>query len=113
MLKVNLNERKGIAMNAGIIFTGTGPVLILTKYDSLTDPALVDRFNAKSINKFIAYQVPVDEVKSHYGNHYDVVMEDLRQDDTLRVVDEDGNHVLENFSLKGLGAPVVWEKTIQ
>lgn len=96
-------------MKAGIIFTGTGPVLILTRYDSLTDPVLIDRFRNKGIRKFVGFEVPPDEVKRHYGNHYEVVMEDLKQDDTLRVMDEDGTHILENFSLRSLGNPVIWE----
>jgi hypothetical protein len=109
LLKDNVNTRKKMAMKAGIIFTGTGPVLILTKFESLIDPSLIDRFNVKNIKKFIGYEVPLSEVKLHYGNHYDVVMEDLKQDDALRVVDEDGDHVLENFSLRALGNPVIWE----
>jgi hypothetical protein len=96
-------------MKAGIIFTATGPVLILTKYDSLIDPALVDRLNAKGITKFIGYDLPLEEVKTRYGNHYDVVMEDLKQDDTLRVVDEEGIHIMESFSLKELSNQVIWE----
>jgi len=96
-------------MKAGIIFTGSGTVLILTKYDSLMDPALTDRFKAKGIKKFIGYEIPVDKVKTRYGNHYDVVMEDLKQDDTLRIVDEEGIHILESFSLKEFTRPVFWE----
>ncbi len=96
-------------MKAGIFFTGTGPVLILTSYDSLVDPSLLDRFKAKDIKKFIAYEVSLELVKSRYGNHYDVVMEDLKQDDTLRVLDEEGHHILESFSLKEFGEPIYWE----
>ena len=97
-------------MKAGIYFTGTGPVLVLTKYESLVDPTLVERIKAKGINKFIAFEVPVEEVRNRYGNHYEVVMEDLKQDDTLRVMDEDGRHVLDNFSLRYFGQPLFWEK---
>jgi hypothetical protein len=100
-------------MKAGIFFTGNGPILILTRYDSLTDPALVARFRAKGFSKFLAYEVPIEEVRKKYGNHYDVVMEDLKQDDTLRVVDEEGSHVLENFSLKDFSAPIIWEDSVK
>ncbi len=34
-------------MKAGIYFTGSGPVLILTSYDSLTDPKLVAKAGGK------------------------------------------------------------------
>jgi len=39
---VSYKERR-CAMKAGIFFTGTGPILILTSYESLDDPNLVDR----------------------------------------------------------------------
>jgi hypothetical protein len=77
----------GETMKAGIFFTGSGPILILTSYDSLSEPSLVDKFRAKGIKKFIAYEVPVESVKQKYGTHYDVVMGDLKQEDDLRVMD--------------------------
>ena len=46
-------------MKAGIIFTGTGPILILTTYESLEDPNLVTKFAAKGIRKFIASELPL------------------------------------------------------
>ena len=99
-------------MKAGIFFTGNGPILILTRFDSFTEPSLLHHLRSKGFNKFIAYEVPVDAVKNRYGNHYDVVMEDLKQDDNLRVVDEDGHHILENFSLKEFSAPIIWEEGV-
>jgi len=44
-------------------------------------------------------------VKQRYGNHYNVVMGDLKQKDGLRVLDYDGHHVFYNFSLNELSAP--------
>ncbi|OAD20650.1 cytoplasmic protein, partial [Candidatus Thiomargarita nelsonii] len=40
-------------MKAGIFFTGSGPILVLTSYDSLTDPHLVKKLTTKGIKKFI------------------------------------------------------------
>jgi hypothetical protein len=34
-------------MKAGIFFTGTGPILILTTYASLKDPKLIDKLTQK------------------------------------------------------------------
>ncbi|MDA2919277.1 hypothetical protein MYX76_07285 [Desulfobacterota bacterium AH_259_B03_O07] len=96
-------------MKAGIFFTGSGPILILTSYDTLTDPQLVDKLNSKGIKKFIAYEVPVDKVKEKYGTHFNVIMGDLYQTDDLRVLDYDGHHVFYNFSLKELGQPILHE----
>jgi len=96
-------------MKAGIFFTGSGPILVLTSYDSLSEPRLVERFQAKGIKKFVAYEVPVETVKQKYGSHYDVVMSDLKQEDDLRVMDYDGHHVFYSFSLKELGQPIYYE----
>ncbi|MBT8369081.1 MAG: hypothetical protein KJP23_30680 [Deltaproteobacteria bacterium] len=50
-------------MKAGIFFTGTGPILILTSYDSLNDPKLVEKLALKGTKKYIAYEIQEDLVK--------------------------------------------------
>jgi hypothetical protein len=97
-------------MKAGIFFTGSGPILILTSYDSLLDLNFIEKFRTKGVKKFIAYEVPVEDVKEKYGTHYEVVMNDLRQEDDLRVMDYDGHHVFYSFSLKKLGKPIYFEE---
>lgn len=96
-------------MKAGIFFTGSGPILILTSYDSLTNPDLVEKLEAKGIKKFIAYEVSENRVKVKYGKHYNVVMGDLKQQDDLRVLDYDGHHVFYTFSFEDLGQPIYYE----
>jgi len=96
-------------MKAGIYFTGSGPILILTSYDFLTSPELIQKLKSKGIKKFIAYEVPVDLVKKNYGAHYEAIMSDLKQEDDLRVLDYDGHHIFLEFSLKELGSPIVFE----
>jgi len=96
-------------MKAGIFFTGTGPILILTSYDSLDDPKLIEKLSAKGIKKFIAHEVSEEKVKDLYGLQYNVILGDLRQADDLRVLDYDGHHVFYNFSLKEMGEPVLYE----
>lgn len=96
-------------MRAGLIFTGSGPIVVLTNHDSLTDPDLVERLADKGIRKFLAFEVPVESVRAKYRAHFDHVLEDLEQEDDLRVVDEDGHHVYAEFSLRELGPPVACE----
>ncbi len=96
-------------MKAGIYFTGSGPILILTSYDSLVEPKLVQKLTAKGIKKFIAYEVPTEGLKKKYGQHYGVVMGDLHQQDDLRILDYDGHHVFNNFSFEELGQPLYHE----
>lgn len=96
-------------MKAGIFFTGSGPVVIVTSYDSFTNPDLVKKLSSKGIKKFIAYNIPIEMAKEKYGHHYDAVMEDLKQEDDLRVLDYDGHHIFMKFSFKELGEPVLYE----
>ena len=95
-------------MKAGIFFTGTGPILILTSYDALNDPKLVEKLALKGIKKYIAYEVQEDLVKQRYGNHFNVILGDLKQTDDLRVLDYDGHHVFYNFSLNEIGQPIYY-----
>lgn len=97
-------------MKAGILFTGSGPILVLTSYDSFLEKNLVEKIRAKGIKKYIAYEVPVSDVKEKYGSHYEIVMHDLKQEDDLRVMDYDGHHILDNFSIKTLGTPYYYEE---
>ena len=96
-------------MKAGIFFTGTGPILILTSHESFTDPNLVNKLSSKGIKRFIAYDVPEDKVKEKYGNHYNTILKDLDQTDDLRVLDYDGHHVFYNFPLSELKDPAIFE----
>jgi len=96
-------------MKAGIFFTGTGPILILTTYSSLNDPKLIGKLTQKGIKKYIAYEVSEALVKQRYGKHFNVILGDLKQTDDLRVLDYDGHHVFYNFSLNEIGQPVFHE----
>jgi hypothetical protein len=96
-------------MKAGIFFTGTGPILILTSYESLNDPKLVEKLALKGIKKYIAYEIQEDLVKQKYGKHFNVILGDLKQADDLRVLDYDGHHVFYNFSIDDIGEPIYHE----
>ncbi len=96
-------------MKAGIVFTGTGPILILTTYESFVDPNLVEKLRVKGIRKFIVSELPLEKVQSKYGNHYNVVMGDLKQSDDLRILDYNGYNVFHNFPFSEMGKPVYHE----
>jgi len=96
-------------MKAGIIFTGTGPILILTTYESFDDSKFAEKLNVKGIKKFIASELPLEKVKKKYGNHFSVVMGDLNQTDDLRVLDYNGYNVFYNFSFSDMGKPAYHE----
>ena len=58
-----LRKRKEVYYGGRHFFTGTGPILILTTYDSLNDPKLIEKLVVKGIKKFIGYEVKATE---HY-----------------------------------------------
>jgi hypothetical protein len=99
----------GSIMKAAVIITGTGPILVLTSYESFTDKKFVDKLSAKGIQKFIAYELPLDKVKEKYGMHFSVVIHDLSETDDLRVLDYNGHHVFLNFSFAEMGTPIHYE----
>lgn len=92
-------------MKAGIFITGTGPIVILTNFNSLTDPKLVEKLATKGIRKFVAYELPLEKVMERYGEHYRLVLEDLKQTDDCRVLDFNGHSVLQSFSFSDWGKP--------
>jgi hypothetical protein len=96
-------------MKAGIFFTGTGPIIILTNFESLTDSGFVEKLATKGIKKFVVCELPLDKVKQKYGEHFQMVMDDLKQTDDLRVLDFNGHHVYESFSFSELGKPIFHE----
>lgn len=97
-------------MKAVIIFTGTGPILILFSFSSIDDPHFVNKLKAKGIKKFIAFEVPIDQCKDLYGYSYQDIVEDLQDKNDMRVLDFDGHHIFNNFSLKKMGSPFIFEE---
>ncbi len=97
-------------MKAAMLFTSTGPLVILTSYPSFEDLALVEKLKGKGIEKFIAYNLPVEKVRERYGGHFAVVMEDLRQSDDLRVIDFNGDRIFGLFRFEELGERTVHER---
>lgn len=96
-------------MKAGIIFTGTGPILILSSYQSFDDPDLIQKLARKGVLKFIAYELDLELVRKRYGKHFEVVADDLETDQDLRVLDYNGHNVFYNFSFSELGQRVIHE----
>src|SRR5258707_4301869 len=99
------------SMTTALLLTGSGPLVIATSHASLTDSGLLEKLRAKGIDKFIAYELPLDLVKERYGGHFDIAMQDLNESDDLRVVDFSGERAFRLFHLKELGTPVLYESS--
>jgi hypothetical protein len=96
-------------MRAAIIFTGSAPLVILTSYSTFNEPGFVKKMQAKGIKKYMGYELPLELCEQRYGEHYPVVLNDLRQTDDLRVLDFDGHHALLTFSFIEYGMEFVYE----
>jgi hypothetical protein len=93
-------------MNAALVFSGSGPIVILTSHDGLTDSDLLDRLARKGIEKFIAFPIPIDLLKGKYGVHFDIVCRSLDESDDLRVLDFNGRRAMELLPFQSLGDPI-------
>ncbi len=93
-------------MKAALVFTGSGPILILTTFDSIADMKLEEKLAARGIARFIACEVPVDKVKTCYGARFSEVADDLSRPQDIRPIDLDGHHVFNSFSSEDMGPPV-------
>ena len=96
-------------MKTAMLFTGSGPIVILTSHESITAPALLEKLEAKGIERFLAYEVPLDLAKRRYGGHFKSVMNDIRETDDLRVLDYNGERAFALFRLDELGSPILHE----
>lgn len=96
-------------MNAVMIVTGGGAMVILTSHPSVTEPALVEKLAHKGIDKFIAFELNLELAKERYGGHFFVVARDLREADDLRVLDYNGNRAFRLFSFAEFGPPIMYE----
>src|SRR5918999_3647997 len=97
---------RGCPMKAILLFTAGGPLAILTSYESPTAPGLLLKLRAKGIDKFIAYELPLELAKQRYGGHFEVVEQDVHESDDLRVLDYDGSRAFRLFRFDELGEPV-------
>jgi len=51
-------------MRVYFLFTVTGPLVVLTSYDSINTPELLEKWKAKGLTKFIAHEVSLESVLS-------------------------------------------------
>ena len=96
-----------------VLFAGSGPIAIMTSHKRVEDPVLIERLRGKGIEKFIAFEIPVELAEERYGNHFRVVANNLHESDDLRVLDYNGQRILQLFRFKELGEPVFHEAPVE
>ena len=98
-------------MNTFMLLTASGPLVILTSYDSVSAPEPLRKLEAKGITKFVAYQIPLNLARERYGSHFFVVEHDLDESDDLRVLDRNGARAFSLFKFGELGPAETYEAT--
>jgi hypothetical protein len=93
-----------------LLLTATGAVLILTGDNLDKNPELLKNLSAGSLNKFVAYEIPVDSVKNSYRAHFEHTLRDPFQSNEFKVLDDDGIQIFNNIKLKELGSPIFFEE---
>lgn len=89
-----------------MLITGSGPLVILTSHQSIEDRGLIEKLAAKGMDKFLAYEIPLDLARERYGGHFDVASRDLYESDDLRVLDYNGERAFRLFRFDELGPEV-------
>lgn len=100
-------------MKAYLLFTDTGPIVILTSCDSIRDPELISRLEAKGVKKFVAHELPLDLVKERYEAHFDIVKNNLEETDELRILEYEGERAFKMFSFDEMGPPLYHEPEME
>ncbi|MCP4048235.1 MAG: cytosolic protein [Gammaproteobacteria bacterium] len=96
-------------MKSFLLMTGSGPLVVLTSYTFIEDTALLEALQLKGIDKFVAYEVPVELAKERYGGHYTAVINDWLETDDLRVLDFNGERAFRLFDFSELGEARIHE----
>jgi hypothetical protein len=96
-------------MKSAIIFSGSGPIVIVTSHTSLDDEGLLKMLAARGMSKFIAFELPIEMVRGRYGNHFEVTCENLKETDDLRIMDIDGSRIMSLFAFDEYGPPIFRE----
>ena len=102
-----------VEMKALMLITGSGPMVILTSFDSVTHPELLKKLQAKGIERFFAHEIPLDLARQRYAGHFKVVLHDLHESDDLRVLDYNGERAFGLFRLHELGPAITYDPELQ
>jgi hypothetical protein len=99
-------------VRAYLVLTERGPILVLSSFADLGDPASTEMLARKGIVKFIAYNLPLRRVEECYGVTFEVIAMELANQEAVRVLDFDGRRIFASFSISRLGDPLCYETSV-
>ena len=94
---------------AFLLQTATGPIIVLTRYESLKEAAVVMALDRRGVKKFEAHELPLATVEAAYSAHYQHLLTDPKVNDELIVMDDDGKQVYNNITFRDFGKPVYYD----
>jgi len=89
-----------------MIFTGTGPILVITRLNDMEGEVARRHMESKGIRKYIAYEVPYATAEERYGTRLHKAVDRLASEEDIRVFDVDGHHAFMVFDFTEMGEPV-------
>ncbi len=96
-------------MRSFMLLTQSGPVLLLTRCREVDETSLLEHLEHKGVDKFIAFEVPLDKVHRMYGVPFEVVAADIELGSDIRILDYNGPHIFSSFDFSELGTPTMVE----
>ncbi len=94
-------------MKCFLLLPYSGPMLVLTKYDSLMQPEILEKLGA--YGKFIGFEVPMEVIRTQYGAHFEHVLKDPNENQELIVLDPESQRIYTNIDFHLLSNPVYYE----
>src|SRR3546814_20200871 len=64
------SSTRGRIMNAYMLITGSGPIVVLTSHASAIDRSLIEKLAGNGIETFLAYALPIHIATRQYGQHF-------------------------------------------
>lgn len=90
-------------MTAFLVFTETQPLVVVASRAAVTEGRLVEGLTRKGIGKFMAHEVPLENLRSEYGVAFELIEADILGGKDIRVLDSNGGHVFAKIQFANLG----------
>jgi hypothetical protein len=95
---------------AYLVLSSAGAALIVTQNDISSEPALLAHSVGNGLNKYIAFEIPMEQVKHNYSAHLEHIFNDPKETGQFMTLDDDERQVFKNISLKALGSSIIYEE---
>jgi len=86
-------------------------MVVLTSRPEIIDTRVLGALHRRGVDRFIAYELPLEVVRRAYGLPFEVIAAELDTGTEMRVLDFNGPHIFANLRLSELGRPVRHERT--